>query len=195
MAVLTALSIAGTALSPYLAVEHPLLLIALSPDNRHVVLVAGDVNAAPLIVLAVVRRVLGLSATYGLGFVYGHRFVTWTKERFPRWAGFVRLFERIFERAGAPALLVLPTYTMSGLAGASRTPPWTFLVAVTVGQLALVSALAYFGDAIAAWTGLIVAFLADNLLEATGIVVAFVALQQLIGWRRRRSAASPLGLG
>lgn len=40
LGVLSGLTVLGTALSPYLLTEHPLVLLGLNPGGRHLVLVA-----------------------------------------------------------------------------------------------------------------------------------------------------------
>src|SRR5687768_2121274 len=79
--VMSALGIIGTALSPYLLVKHPLLLVALNPDGRHLLLVAPDVDFLPLLAVAAPRRVLALLATYGLAGLYGQQMVRYAEKR------------------------------------------------------------------------------------------------------------------
>src|SRR4051794_28559566 len=71
LALLTLLSLLGVALAPYLLVNHPLALIALSPAGRHVVLAAPNVNSAALITIGTLRRLLMSVGMFGLGLLYG----------------------------------------------------------------------------------------------------------------------------
>jgi hypothetical protein len=98
LAVLTLASLLGTALSPYLLVERPLVLVALAPEARHVALAAAAVDALPLIAVGTSRRVLMALASYGLGILYGASAITWVEQRYPRLARLVRFLERLFAR-------------------------------------------------------------------------------------------------
>lgn len=116
----TVTSLVGTALSPYLLVKSPLLLVALSPAAHHVALAAATVDPVSLIAVATLRRVLtGLSA-YGLGYLYGQAALDWVEQRHPRLARLVRLVERLFARIGVALLVVAPAPTVAVLAGAAR---------------------------------------------------------------------------
>src|SRR4249920_2502176 len=77
LGVLTVASLVGTAFSPLLLVKAPLLLVMLSPDGRHVALVAGRVDPWLLMAVTVVRRALYSIGVYGLGAAYGDLAVDW----------------------------------------------------------------------------------------------------------------------
>lgn len=192
----TTASVLGSAFSPYLLVRHPLWLVALSPDARHVVLSAGSVAPLSVILIGAARRVLMCVAAFGAGVLYGATAVSWLERRYPRLGALLRYFERLFARWGAPLLILAPTPTLCVLAGAARTRVPAFLAAVSVGQLASV-AIAYFvGDLLSAWTDLLIDFLSRHLIESTLIVVSLVAGAQLLSWwrsRAGRAASSAFG--
>jgi len=188
VAVLSILGLGGTAVLPYLAVEQPLLLVALAPNIRNIVLVAPQADAVTLVTIGVLRRVLALSATYGLGYIYGPMLIRKTVESLPKVAWFVRFFERLFRRVGAPVLLVLPTYTLAGLAGAARTRWSPFVVAITIGQTVWVTASVHFGEVMAQWTQPIIDFFSRYMLPATAVCIGLVLLQQAIARRRNKPA-------
>jgi membrane protein DedA with SNARE-associated domain len=193
---LTAIGATGTALSPYLLVEYPMLLVALSPDMRHVVLVAGRVAFVPLLVMGTLRRMVGMAATYGLGAVYGYAGLRWAETKYPRFGKLIRFFELMFRRLGAPMLVFWPTYTSSGLAGAARTPFALYLIAMGLGQMGYVAVGYYFGETIAAWTDLLVGFLQEHMVAATAVCVTLVLIQQAIAlWRRRVERAKAAAKG
>jgi hypothetical protein len=48
---LTALTTIGIALSPVLLVHHPMVLLALSPVDRHMLLASSVVGVVPFVVL------------------------------------------------------------------------------------------------------------------------------------------------
>ncbi len=193
MAVIVAANLLGTALSPWLLVKRPLVLVALSPVSQHVALAAASVDAAPLIAVGTVRRMLTGIGAYGLGVLYGETAVTWVEQRYPRLARLVRFLERLFARWGAALLVVWPAPTLCVLAGAARTHLVVFLLASTLGTTISVALTYFIGDLISAWTAKLTAFLSAHLALSTLVCIALVALQQLWARRRRstRSAAPP----
>ena len=187
---LTVIGAIGAALSPYLLVEYPLLLVGLSPDMRHIVLVAARVGFIPLLLLGTLRRAVAMAVTYGLGAVYGYAGLRWAEKKYPRLGQLIRFFEAMFKRLGAPMLVFWPTYTLSGLAGAARTPFAVYLVAMTLGQAAYVSVGYYFGGSIAAWTDVLIGFLQKHMVASTAVCITLVLIQQTVAlWRRRAKRA------
>lgn len=180
-------STVGAALSPYLLVQHPLLLVAIAPDGRHVVLAAPSSPAAALIVIGTARRMLAIVAGFGVGFLYGEAAVRWIEGRVPRLARLVRFLERMFERFGLVLLFVAPLPSIGLLAGAARTRLAGVLVAGILGQLTWMTLTVYFGDAISAWTKPLLAFLSRHLIETTIVAVALVGLQQLRAYQKRKA--------
>jgi membrane protein DedA with SNARE-associated domain len=178
--VVTVTSLVGTALSPYLLVKSPLLLVALSPAAHHVALAAATVDPLSLIAVATLRRVLtGLSA-YGLGYLYGQAALDWIEQRHPRLARMVRFVERLFARFGVALLVVAPAPTVSVLAGAARSRLSIFLLALTLGHALWNAITQFLGDAFARTTDLLTDFLGEHLLESTLVCVAVVVAQQAL---------------
>ncbi len=176
----TVTSLIGTALSPYLLVKSPLLLVALSPAAHHVALAAATVDPAPLIAVATLRRVLtGLSA-YGLGYLYGDAALQWIEQRHPRLARLVRFVERLFARFGVALLVVAPAPTVAVLAGAARSRLSLFVVALTLGHALWNTVTQFLGDTFARTTDLLTDFLGEHLLESTLACVTIVVLQQAL---------------
>ena len=189
-AALAALTTLGTALSPYLLVQHPVLLVALAPDYRHLVLAAAQAPALPLLAAGSARRLLSMLSTYGIAGLYGPAIIRWTERRFPRLGRIVRSCERLATRGGAPLLIAAPLYTFATLAGASGMPIRRFFPAIALGNLLLVAAAIFFGDAVAGWTQILIAWLSDYLLESTLACVLLVLLQQGVSRLRARQRAA-----
>lgn len=181
----------GTALSPYLVVEHPLLLVAISPEGRHVVLAAPSVPAALLVVVGALRRLLGIVAGFGLGMLYGEAAVRWAEQRAPRFSRFILFLERMFERFGLYLLFVVPLPSIAVLAGAARTRWLWVVLAGGAGQLVWMALTVQFGEAVAGWTRPILAFLSRHVVESTLVAAALVGLQQLVAYQKRKSSRAP----
>ncbi len=110
-------SLAGAASSLYLVNHYPLLLIALSPLGRHLLLVAPIVDPVAFLVVAVLRRMVFYLACFQMGRGLGPSGVEWLEARAARFARFVRWIERLFRRAPHAVVLVMAGPTVSGLAG------------------------------------------------------------------------------
>ena len=117
LGVLSAGNVVGVVSSLYLAVHHPLLLVAISPLGRHLLLVAPTVDPTAFVVVAVLRRTLFTIACFFLGRALGPTALVWLGSRAP-WArrGYA-LLEQLFARASAVAILVFPGPAMSAVAG------------------------------------------------------------------------------
>jgi len=189
LGVLTVASLVGTAMSPLLLVKAPLLLVALSPDSRHVALVAGRVEPVLLISVTVLRRALYSVGVYGLGAAYGELAVNWIEARARRLGKALRALERLFARVGAVLLLALPFLSVCILAGASRTRLIVFLPALVLGHFLWVFTAVWLGTRFAAEAQAVVDFFAERLFESTLVCIALVAGYQFI--TRRRRAAPP----
>lgn len=193
VALLTAASLVGSAMSPLLLVKAPLLLVALAPDGRHVALVASSVDPTLLVCLSVVRRSLFSLGVFGLGAAYGEQSVIWIEARARSLGKALRALERLFERVGAGLLIAAPFLSLCVLAGAARTRLVAFLPALLAGHCIWVGATVWFGKRIAAQSQVVVEFFAERLLESTLVCVALVAAQQLVTRRRRKLGRAPRG--
>jgi membrane protein DedA with SNARE-associated domain len=189
LSVVTAASLLGTALSPYLLVKSPLLLVAVSPAAHHVVLAAASVEPVPLVAVATARRVLTGIGAYGIGFLYGRAALGWLDQRYPRVARFVAWIEGLFTRWGVWLLILVPLPMVALFAGAARSRLPAFLVAVTLGHTLWNTVTVYVGDAISRWTDRLTTFLGDHLLESTLVCIFVIALQQMLS--RRRATLPP----
>ncbi len=192
-AVTTIVSVAGSALLPYLALEHPLWLLVTASDGRNLMLAAPRVALATLTAVAVPRRALGMLATYGVGLLYGRAALAWSARRAPRVAWLVAQLERVFSAYPRLSLLVWPTYTTSALAGARGEPLARYVPWMLLGQLGYVLICARLGAAASAWTARVMAWLAPYLVEATAASLALVLGYQAFSIVRRRRAARAEG--
>ncbi len=191
MGALVAAGLIGSAFAPALLVKNPLLLLALSPDARHIALAVGSLAPLVLFPVVVVRRTLFSLASYGLGAVYGGAAVTWVERRHPRVGGALRFLERMFGRFGSAILVLLPFASLCILAGAARSRFIAFVPAIVAGHTLWVGAIYLLGTAIADFTSTVLAFLSEYLVESTLVCVALVVVAQLFARRRRAPGPSP----
>lgn len=191
VAVSAGLGFLGTALSPYLLVEHPLILIGLNPDSRHLVLAANRVELWQAVAVGASRRGLNFIATYGLAGLYGYMLITWIEKKGSWAAAVTRLLERLYLRLGVWLVVFVPLYWVAALAGVARLGIAKFVVAIIPGQIAFVLGTLYFGEAIEQWTAPIIAFVSRNVVACTIVCIALVLTQRVYARWRKRDPAEP----
>lgn len=174
----------GTAFSPMLAVRAPLLLIALSPLGRHLVLVAPETSFVPFTLIASARRLLAFGAIYFLARAYGEDGFRWIEARYARLGRAARWFERAFQKA-APAVVLLLPGIAAPVAGATRMPARTFFALATPAVVVWVGVAYAIGDALSEWTAPVLTFIREHIASTTAACVVAVLLYQ---WRRRTRA-------
>jgi hypothetical protein len=182
------LSTLGMAFAPYLAVRHPLLLIALNPWPRHVILVAPHTPMIPLVLIASLRGLCSAIVAYEVGLHYGPQGIELFERRSPRLANFLRAFERIFSRAAPLFLFVSPGPMMSTLAAVSgNSRPLTWGIS-WVGFAFWAFVNYKVGDFLKPWTAPILKFIQSYLLETTILCAVLVLGYQWLARKRRLKA-------
>src|SRR5215468_5476483 len=179
---LSAVSLVGVAFSLYLVNHHPLLLVAMSPIGRHLLLVAPNVDPAAFVAVVVARRMVFYLASFHLGRALGPAGIVWLEARAARFGRVVRWLEQLFARASHAVVFCFAGPTLSAIAGASGMRPRVFAALAAPGLV--LRALVVIGVA-ASVRGAIEAVLA--WIDAHWIpgTIAMVALVALYRWRRR----------
>lgn len=187
---LSALAMLGTALTPYLLTEHPLVLLGLNPGGRNLMLVANRVDAFPAVVVGSLRRGLGFVSVYALACLYGQSAIEWVQAR-GGWAQrALSVVQRAYNRLGVWLVLLVPFSFVAAFAGLARLRWRHFVMAIIPGQIVVVFVGLYLGETTRAWTDPVVDFAAARTLEMTGaFVVAVVAQQLLVRWRTNARGA------
>jgi len=129
----------GNAIHPALLKSHPLLLVAMEPRTRYLLLVANKgVAFVPFLVFAVLRRLSSDPLFFLLGHLYGDNAVAWVERRFDNNSGMVRRIERVFRRAAPVVVFFFPGPLVCVLAGATGMNLVTFAVCNVVGTFVAV---------------------------------------------------------
>jgi hypothetical protein len=173
----------GFAFAPALLTHAPLVLIALSPVGRHLVLAATVTPIIPFVIVGTARRMIVAALGYALGRAYGGHGVSWVKTRYPRLEPALRLLEWSFARAAPLILFVSPGPLVCALAGATGMRAWVALPIATAGQFAWMLVNYKVGEAFAAWLAPITAFIEAYMMPMT---LACIALALAYHWVRRR---------
>ena len=181
----------GTALSPTLVVESPLLLIALNPNWRHVVLAVPVTDAVPFFAVTIARMFFTDPIFYLLGRWYGNDAVIWVEERSGGIGRVLRWTERKFKKAGRVILYFLPGGFICLLAGASGMSRTTFLLIDIAGTVTGAAIMRFAGDVFEGPIDVVREFVSDHMSELTLCTIVLVAVGVAIRLRivRRRGRA------
>ena len=181
LGVLGAGSALGTSFSLYLVNHYPLLLVALSPLGRHILLAAPVTDPAALLVVALMRRMLFYLATFHLGRALGPSGIRWIEARAAYFGRFVRWVERLFARASHLVVLVGTGPTVSALAGISGMRVSVFLALGSASLLARLLVVLGFAELLREPIEQLLALIDDYWIPGTVVLVIGIAIYQ---WRR-----------
>ncbi len=181
---------AGVASSLYLVNHYPLLLIALSPLGRHLVLVAPIVDPFAFVAVAVLRRMAFYLASYQLGRSMGPAGVYWLEQRAARFARFVRWLEALFQRWSRTVTFAMTGPTISALAGMSGMGLGLFVSLAGLGLALRVLAILLFAETLREPIEELLAWIDEYWRPGTALMVVGVLLYQ---WRRIRTQRAAVG--
>lgn len=184
LGVLSVGSMAGVASSLYLINHHPLLLVALSPLGRHIVLAAAVVDPVALVTVAVLRRMAFYLACFQLGRSMGPTGVVWLERRAARFARFVRAIERVFARWSRSVVFLMAGPTLSALAGMSGMSLRVYLPLATASLVLRMIGVILFAEALREPIEQALAWIDLYWRPGTVLLVVGIALYQ---WRRVRA--------
>ncbi len=193
--VLGGASLIGVASALYLVNNYPLLLIALSPLGRHLILVAPIVNPYAFVAVAVSRSAAFSVPCFYLGRAAGPVAVQWLESRSPRLGRAIRWLERIFrrfERGSFALILLFPGPAMSTIAGDSGMRPGVYLSMLIAGLVLRMQIVLWVGDWLREPIEIVVGWIEQYWVPGTVVLVAGIAF-----YRRRqrlraaRTEASP----
>ena len=179
----------GLLSSAYLVNHHPLLLIALSPIGRHLVLVVPKLNPVALILVAGLRRLAFYLACFFLGRALGPPGVAWLEQRAVRFARIVRWIETWFARAPRLVVLFFAGPTVSALAGMGGMSVVTYLSLAVPSLLARLLLLLGFGQLLREQIEGFLVWIDAHWVAITALMVLGLGLFQ--GWRFLRAKGAP----
>lgn len=187
LAMLSTLSLVGVVFSLYLVNHQPLLLVALSPIGRHLLLAAPTVDPFAFVAVVVARRMLFYLASFHLGRALGPAGVVWIEARAAGFGRFVRWLEWLFQRASHLVIFFLCGPTLSALAGASGMRPRTFAALAAPGLALRAILLLGIAASVREYIELLLAWIDENWIAGTVAMLALVTL-----YRSRRLTPSTL---
>lgn len=183
-AVFAGATLLGAALSPVLAVHHPVWLIVLNPWPRHQILVAPQLPLAPFILIVSLRGLFSCWVAFHLGRHFGMRGVQYLAGKSAEAGRTLQSFERLFGRFSVPFLLLAPGIWTAALAGMSEVSVFRTLGLSFIGLAAWGSVNHRLGGILAPWTTWLLQLVRENMLAATAICTVLVLVHQ--AWSRRK---------
>ncbi len=180
-------SLLGVAFSLYLLNHFPLLLVALSPLGRHLVLVAPIVDPIALTAVLIARRMLFYLASFQLGRALGPFGIPWIEARAARFGRFVRWVERLFSRAPYLVVLLMTGPTVSALAGVSGMRRTVFVPLATLSLVLRMLLVLAFAEWMREYLEIALAWIDQYWIPGTIVMVLLVAVYR---WRRRTPLAA-----
>jgi hypothetical protein len=185
----------GVAFAPALLTLSPLLLIALSPLGRHLLLAATVTDMAPFVVVGTLRRMLVALLGYALGSAYGDRGIAWIQKRYPKLASLVALVDRVFAWSPTLILLVAPGPLVCALAGRAGMRLWLVIPLATAGHTGWMIFNYKLGKAFSEWLTPINEFVGANMLPLTLACIAIVVVYRLLRRRKQVNALHEMSGG
>ena len=187
LGILGAGSLVGVAASLYLTAHHPLLLIALSPLGRHLILVAPRVDPIPFLLIAITRRLIFYLACFHLGRALGPTAIVWLEQRSSSVGRVVRWLEQLFQRASRLVVVLFPSPAVSTIAGSAGMSQAVFVPLALLGSVARLLLLLRFADWLRAPIEVVLAFIDEYWLPGTVILVVGIIVYQARLQRSRRA--------
>lgn len=170
----------GTALTPKLLANYPLLLIAMAPGMPNLVTVAPATDLVPFVSVAVLRLLLADPLYFLLGRWFHKDAVAWAERRAGRFGSTIRELEEAFARWGLPLVLIFPYGIVCLLAGASKMSGARFWTLNVVGTLGTVLAVRLFGESLSAPIARLTAWVDGNSTWLTYVIVGIIAVSYLL---------------
>lgn len=182
----------ASAIHPTLVKSHPLLLVALEPRNRWILLVADRVSFWPLLIFGTLRRLASDPLFFLLGYLYGDKAVAWAERKFDFGTGTIRRIERAFQKAGPVLVFFFPGALICVLAGATGMNPVMFAALNIVGTVFTVTLLYQFAGTVRGPVDAVLGFYDDNWKWLTIVSVALTALYIWNQWRQGKTEIQSL---
>ncbi|MFN2606589.1 MAG: hypothetical protein ABR511_01645 [Acidimicrobiales bacterium] len=186
IAVVSGLGLVGSALTPYLSVHHPLVLLVLEARDRNLLL-AHRVATVPYLIVGCLRRLSTDPLFFLLGRDYGPAAVRWLEGK--GGGRIVRVTEQAFRRASYPMLVLFPGAVVCTLAGETGVPTGTFAAIIVARTVAAVVAIRWLANRFSSQVDAVLGFFDRFTLPAT--VVSVVAALGWLMWERRRRRVAP----
>jgi len=138
---------AGILFYATLVKRHPALLLSLNSTNRVLVGVTNQLDAPTYYIIGFVRLVVADPLFYLLGLFYGDAALRWIERKMGEGAASIIWFEKAFQKARYPIVLIAPNNPVCLLAGATGMHVPVFLALNATGTIGRLYLARLFGKA------------------------------------------------
>jgi membrane protein DedA with SNARE-associated domain len=162
--------------------KHPLVLIALNPRNRNLILVTNQLSAWSYYLVGTIRLVISDPLFFLIGYWWGDAALVWTERRTRTLGKTLRRWEGWFAKAAYPLVFLAPNQWICLFAGAAGMEVVPFFVVNIAGTEARLYALRWLGNAFQRPIDDVLHFISDYrtpLLIASIVIVLLLALSEL----------------
>ncbi len=180
----------GNFIHPTLLVNAPLLLVAMEPRFRYMLLVAPRVDLLPFMVIVLIRRLFADPLLFALGRLYGESGVRWMERQLQDTIGWVRKVERGFGKAAWIFVLLWPGLVICTLAGATGMRFGVFIALNIIGTFATTYLAYAASDLVSTPIGWINNFYAGN--QKILLVISIILFGLMFLTRRMQGKGEPL---
>ncbi len=168
----------GTAFSPRLVGEAPLVLIALNPNWRHLILAVPVTDVAPFLVVTMSRTFAADPFFYFLGRWYGNDAIVWVERHAGRTGRVLRWVERKFKNWGRVILFFAPGGFICMLAGASGMSRSVFFLIDIAATLTGALVWRFTGDVLSSPIETVRGFISEHV----GVLMVCTVALVTVGW-------------
>jgi membrane protein DedA with SNARE-associated domain len=177
--------------------SHPLVLIALSPINRHLLLTTNHLDTISYFAVGMGRHLLPDPFFYLLGYWYGDRALKWASEVYPSVHRLVGEDGRGLEdpshrRILYPLAFFMPNNWVSLVSGSARIPAQTFIALNVAGTAARLGLCRWLGSVFTSQIESIASFVSQYQWPVTIASMALVGVG--IAMQLRKGTGELLGL-
>ena len=189
MAILTISGWVGDVLAPSLVNDNPLLLVALNPRLRNLVLASPETAVVPFMTVSIVRLVVSDPVFFWFGRRYGDVAIRWMEKRVGQGAFIVLWLERMFGKSAHVMVAVVPNAWICLLAGTTRMRVWVFVLLNVGGTVVRVSLVRVLGDVYAKPILSFNHWIGEHRLQLTALSFTIVVIAI---WRQSRKGKRAL---
>jgi membrane protein DedA with SNARE-associated domain len=190
--VLISVGTIANAIHPTLVKNHPLLLVALEPRNRWIILVADKVSFVPLLIFGTIRRLASDPLFFALGYLFGDNAIRWAERRFDMGTGTIQKIEKVFQKAGPVLVFLFPGALVCVLSGATGMSPVLFGILNVVGTIVTITVLYNFASVVDGPVDAINNFYGNNVVWLTVVSITLTVLYVANQWRQGKSEIQSL---
>ena len=160
--------------------RHPALLLSLNSTNRVLVGVTNQLDPLTYYGIGFVRLLVADPLFYLLGLFYGDAALRWIERKMGEGAASIIWFEKAFQKARYPIVLIAPNNPVCLLAGATGMPVPVFVALNATGTIGRLYLARLFGKAFTAPISAVTGFLDRYRWPILALSIGLFVLQSAL---------------